>query len=116
MWSPAWQMLSIATISAAWPEAVATDARLTKSQMKRLAIVAHDGLARGLWPVHTPFDGDLTLALSTGRVHLDNPAMELIEIGAAAAACVARAIARGIYEATPEPGDRLPTWRQKFAP
>ena len=38
----------------------------------------------------------------------------LVAIGAAAAACVSRAIARGIYEATPAGGDRMPTWRERF--
>ncbi len=93
---------------------IATDATLTKAQAKRLAIVTHDGFARALWPSHTPFDGDLVFALSTGRVPVKDPAYDLIEIGAAAASCMARAIARGVYEATPAPGDRLPTWRERF--
>ena len=41
---------------------VATDAILTKAQAKRLAIVAHDGLARAIYPVHTPLDGDIVFA------------------------------------------------------
>ena len=93
---------------------VATDALLTKPQAKRLAITSHGGFARALWPVHTPFDGDLVFVLSTGQVRMAESAADLIEIGAAAAACVARAIARGIYEATPSPGDRVPTWTEKF--
>ena len=93
---------------------VATDARLSKAEAKRVAIMAHDGFARALWPSHTPFDGDLVFALSTGRVRLDDPALALIEIGSAAAACIARAIARGIHAATPAPGDRVPTWRRRF--
>ena len=44
---------------------VATDATLTKAQAKRLAIVAHDGLARAIYPVHTPLDGDIVFAAST---------------------------------------------------
>ena len=40
---------------------VATDAPLTKAQAKRLAVMAHDGFARALWPSHTPLDGDLSL-------------------------------------------------------
>jgi L-aminopeptidase/D-esterase-like protein len=93
---------------------VATDARLTKAEAKRIAIMAHDGFARALWPSHTPFDGDLVFALSTGQVALEDPAAALIEIGSAAAACIARAIARGVHAATPAPGDRLPTWRERF--
>lgn len=90
---------------------VATDARLTKAEAKRLAVVTHDGFARALWPSHTPMDGDMIFALATGRA---TAAADMIAIGAAGAACMARAIARGIYEATPAPGDLLPTWRDKF--
>lgn len=45
---------------------IATDALLTKAEAKRLAIAAHDGFSRALWPSHTPLDGDLVFALSTG--------------------------------------------------
>ena len=45
---------------------IATDLILTKAQAKRLAIAAHDGFARAIWPSHTPFDGDLVFALATG--------------------------------------------------
>ncbi len=93
---------------------VATDAVLTKPEAKRLAVMAHDGFARALWPVHTPFDGDLIFALATGRVPLANAAFDLAELGSAGAACMARAIARGVYAATPAAGDTVPTWREKF--
>lgn len=94
--------------------AVATDAILTKGEAKRLAVMAHDGLARALWPAHTPLDGDLVFALSTGRRKLENGLEDMVQIGAAAAACLARAIARGVYHATPASGDPLPTWQQRF--
>lgn len=93
---------------------VATDAILTKAQAKRLAIMAHDGFARALWPSHTPFDGDIIFALSTGRVPLGDDPTAMIELGAAGAACMTRAIARGVYEASPSPSDILPTWRESF--
>jgi L-aminopeptidase/D-esterase-like protein len=93
---------------------VATDAHLTKSQAKRLAIMAHAGFARAIWPSHTPFDGDTIFALATGRKRLGDTGIDLIEIGAAASACVARAVGRGIYEATAAPGDRVPAWRVRF--
>ncbi|MBO0344919.1 P1 family peptidase [Roseibium sp. CAU 1637] len=93
---------------------VATDAILTKAEAKRLAVMAHDGLARALWPAHTPLDGDLVFAMSTGKRELQNPMSDLVQLGAAAAACLARAIARGIYHAEPAPGDPVPTWKQKF--
>jgi len=90
---------------------VATDARLTKAGAKRLAVMAHDGFARALWPSHTPMDGDLVFAVATGKVDAD---VDMIALGSAGAACMARAIARGVFEATPAAGDLLPTWRQKF--
>jgi len=90
---------------------VATDATLTKAEAKRLAVMAHDGFARALWPSHTPMDGDLVFALATGCT---KGPVDMIALGSAAAACVSRAIARGIYLATPAPGDLLPTWRQRF--
>ena len=93
---------------------VATDAILTKAEAKRLAVMAHDGLARALWPAHTPMDGDLVFALSTGRHRLAEPLADMIELGAAAASSLARAIARGIYHATPAKGDTLPAWREHY--
>lgn len=93
---------------------VATDARLDKAAATRLAVAAHDGLARALWPAHTPVDGDLVFALATG--HRDAPADRTfaIELCAAAAATMARAIARGIYSAATAPGDIAPAWRERF--
>ena len=92
---------------------VATDARIGKADAKRLAIMAHDGFARALWPSHTPFDGDLVFSLATGRASID-AAVDMVAIGSAGASCTARAIARAIYEATPAPGDKVPTWRERF--
>ncbi|RLQ88061.1 P1 family peptidase [Notoacmeibacter ruber] len=92
---------------------VATDAALTKAQCKRLAIAAHDGYSRALWPSHTPMDGDLVFALSTaepGRKAVETE--EMIDLCAAAASTMARAIARGVYEATSMPGDPKPAWRE----
>ena len=94
---------------------IATDALLTKPQTRRLAIMAQDGLARALRPVHTPLDGDAVFAASTGAKPLDDAFVGLAELGAAAADVLARAVARGIYEATalPFPG-ALPSWRDRF--
>ncbi|WP_349357469.1 P1 family peptidase [Stappia sp.] len=94
---------------------IATDLDLDKSALKRLAVMAHDGFARALWPAHTPLDGDLVFALSTGKRPLTNPLAETVEAGAQAAAVMARAIARGVHAATPAPGDTLPTWKTRFA-
>ena len=78
---------------------VATDTILTKPQARRIAIMAQDGLARAVRPVHSPFDGDSVFVLSTGKHPLSNPATGLAKLGMLAADCVARAIARGVYEA-----------------
>lgn len=91
---------------------VATDAALTKAQCQRVAMAAHDGIARAIVPAHTPNDGDIVFALSTGaRPATDNT---VSEIGAAAAHCVARSIARAVFLATPAPGDLLPTWAAQW--
>jgi D-aminopeptidase len=90
---------------------VATDAPLTKTQCHRLAVTAHDGMARAIVPAHTPLDGDLVFGVATGKgdqVTLDR----FTQISAAAATCLARAIARGVYAATPADTDLLPTYRQ----
>ncbi len=77
---------------------VATDATLTKTQAHRLATMAQDGLARALHPVHTPFDGDTVFSLATGtRPPVDTA--DLARLGSLTADCLARAIARGVYEA-----------------
>jgi L-aminopeptidase/D-esterase-like protein len=94
---------------------VATDAVLTKAQAKRLAIMADDGLARAIRPAHAPMDGDTVFATATLRKPLRDEAVDLTEIGLAAADCLARAVARGVYEATALPfADALPAWRDKF--
>lgn len=89
---------------------LATDAVLTKAQAKRLAIQAHDGFARALWPSHTPLDGDLIFALATEAKPLADPLADMVGLGIAAAEVMARAIARGVHAARAKPFDRLPTW------
>lgn len=89
---------------------VATDATLDKSQCQRMAVAAHDGMARAIVPSHTPMDGDLVFAVSQGQKPLADPVADLAVIGHAAAVCLARAIARGVYHATPAEGDTLPCW------
>jgi len=91
---------------------VATNVSLTPAQARRIAIMAQDGIARAVRPAHTPMDGDTLFVLSTAKIACDEPApMTLSLIGAVAADCVARAIARGVYEArslfqTPSYGER----------
>lgn len=93
---------------------VATDAALTKAEAKRIATAAHDGMARAVVPSHTPFDGDLVFAAATCARPLADPPHDMMMLGHAAALCLARAIARAVYAATPDPGDILPTWSQKW--
>lgn len=94
---------------------VATDAVLTKAQAQRLAMMAQDGFARAITPVHTPLDGDLVFAAATGKHPLPDPVFALTRLGDAAAQVVARAIARGVYEATALPfPDALPAYRDRF--
>ena len=94
---------------------VATDAALNKAQVERIAKMAQDGLARALRPSHAPMDGDTVFAAATGRADKPPDLIDLTEIGHVAADCLARAIARAIYEATPLPfPGALPSWREKF--
>ncbi|KJC62619.1 peptidase T4 [Bradyrhizobium sp. LTSPM299] len=93
---------------------VVTDAQLTKPQAKRLAVIAQTGMARAIYPVHAPTDGDVVFAAATGAKQID-PQFGLTTLGAVAANTVARAIARGVYAATalPFPG-ALPSWQDRF--
>jgi L-aminopeptidase/D-esterase-like protein len=92
---------------------VATDAVLTKAAAKRLAIAAHDGFARAIWPAHTPVDGDLVFGLATGASGVTPAPDTAVDLYAAAGATMARAIARAIFAATPAEGDLLPVWSER---
>ncbi len=95
---------------------IATDAVLSKAEARRLAISAHAGLARAIWPSHTPFDGDLVFALATGATHRKPLLDDFVDLCAAASSTMARAVARGVYAAVAAPGDLMPTWRDLGAP
>jgi D-aminopeptidase len=93
---------------------VATDACLSKGQARHLAVMAHDGLARSIHPVHTPLDGDIVFAAAAGRRPLGDAVYDLTAIGAVAANVVARAIARAVYEAeAPSFGSLLPAYKSR---
>jgi D-aminopeptidase len=94
---------------------VATSAVLTKGQVKRLAMMAQDGLARALYPVHTLLDGDLLFAVATGQTPLSDPVVQLSQLGALAANVVARAIARAVFEARALASSPLPSWQDVFS-
>jgi len=76
---------------------VATNARLTKSQAHRMALMADDGLARAIFPAHTQGDGDTVFSLATGQWTGE---VDITQIGALAADVMARAIVRGATAAT----------------
>ena len=76
---------------------VATNARLTKTQAQRMALMADDGFARAIFPSHTVGDGDTVFALATGQWTGE---VNLTQIGALAADVMARAIVRAATEAT----------------
>lgn len=93
---------------------VATDAELTSNGAQRLAVMAHDGFALSLFPVHTPLDGDCIFTLATARKPLADPVADLALIGATAATVLARAVARGVFAATRLPyADALPDWHER---
>jgi L-aminopeptidase/D-esterase-like protein len=92
---------------------VAVNATLSPAEARRVAVMAQDGLARAIRPVHAPFDGDVVFVLATATRPLADPRpFNLTRLGALAADCVARAIARGVYEARPWPGTDTPCWRE----
>jgi L-aminopeptidase/D-esterase-like protein len=94
--------------------AVATDAILSRDELERVAIMAADGFARALRPAHTPFDGDLLFALSTAKRALKEPRpVETMRLGHMASDCLARTIARGVYEAESLGGAK--SYRDTFA-
>jgi len=91
---------------------VATDVALTPAQARRVAVMAQDGLARAIRPVHAPFDGDVVFAISTTHRPMPEAADDMVaRLGSLAADCLARAIARGVFEATPWHGANVVCWR-----
>jgi D-aminopeptidase len=95
---------------------VVTDAALHTTQVKRVAIMGQDGYALALRPAHAPMDNDVVFAAATGRASVAADLRDLTEIGMLAAECVARAVARAVYEASPlAVGEEKPTWRQRRA-
>lgn len=98
---------------------VATDAALSPAGCRRVAVAAHDGLARTIRPCHTPLDGDTVFALATGALEVPpdpetpasmSPEVPLItEVGAAAADVLARAVLVGVLAAESVAG--IPTYR-----
>jgi L-aminopeptidase/D-esterase-like protein len=94
---------------------IATDAPLNRSSLKRLAIMAHDGIARSISPAHTPMDGDTIFAICTNqdknRQNLDN--VDILTLGSRISDCVARACNRGVFEAN-SISESKPSWKSLF--
>ena len=78
---------------------IATNGQLDRPQAQRVAVMAQDGIARAIRPAHTPFDGDIIFVLATGEVALDASPFALARLGMMAADCMARAVARAVFEA-----------------
>jgi D-aminopeptidase len=83
---------------------VATDLALTKPQCRHLAVMAQAGLARAIYPIHSPLDGDTVFAAATAHLEREVTPALLTEVGAIAANTLARAVARGVFEADAERG------------
>ena len=91
---------------------IATDMELTRGQAQRVAIMAHDGYARAIAPIHTPYDGDTIFVISTAKRQMDNPLVDVAKLGIAAATAMTRAIGRGVYEA--ETIGNMISYRDRF--
>ena len=92
---------------------IATNATLNRQAARRIAIMAQDGFARAMRPAHTPFDGDTVFTLATGAMSFDpGDPMGVARLGAMAADCMARAVARGVYEATAI--NEVPSYKDRF--
>lgn len=90
---------------------VAVDVALTPAQAKRVAVMAQDGLARAIRPIHAPFDGDVVFALSTAARPLEGGDFTIARLGSLCADALSRAVARAVFEATPWPGSEVRCWR-----
>lgn len=77
---------------------VLTNARLSQAQATKVAQMAHDGMARAIYPSHTPWDGDTLFVLASGTVEGEP---DLLRIGARAADAVTAAILDGVRSAEP---------------
>ncbi len=105
-----WDKIKVFSKQATTIAVVATNANIDKSQATRMAIAAHDGIARAVIPSHTPFDGDLIFAISTNKKNLSDPVFDTLKIGHAAAQCLTRSIARAVFFASSHASDLVPAW------
>lgn len=75
---------------------VATNAKLTKAQCKKISQMAHDGYAKSIFPIHTPHDGDAIFTMSTGKIQVDS---DITLLGSLAAEVVEKSIINAIKNA-----------------
>ena len=95
---------------------VATDAALSKAAAKRFALMAQDGIGRALRPTHAALDGDIVFAVATGSVSRAPTSFDHVEIGTLGGDCLARAVARAVFEAEAlSVADAQPSWHARFA-
>lgn len=106
LWDDAEEGPSLANTTLA---VVATDAYLSRDELLRIAIMAQDGIARAIRPVHSPLDGDTVYVLSTMKREIDATPAVITRLGSLAADAVARSIMRAVYEAEPLAG--MPAYR-----
>jgi L-aminopeptidase/D-esterase-like protein len=93
---------------------VATNADFSRTELRRIAIMASDGFARAIRPVHAPTDGDTVFAVTTGAQAVAEPRwLHVMRAGSLAADCLARAIARGVHAADTLGG--IKSWRETFS-
>jgi putative pantetheine hydrolase len=94
---------------------VATDATLTKAQCAKVSGIAHDGMARGIRPVHTMFDGDTVFTMATGDHRAPDP-LGFHAVLEGAGDCFTRAIGRAMLaaESVETPAGRWRSYREAF--
>jgi L-aminopeptidase/D-esterase-like protein len=92
---------------------IATDAALDQGQLRRLAVMAQDGYAYAIRPIHTHLDGDVVFALTTAPTPVPQSADILVRLGAIAADVMARAACRGVYLA--DDLGAYPSYRSRHA-
>ena len=119
-WPPAFQREDLALRMKGGPTTattigiIVTDATLTKARAHRLSIAAHDGFARAIYPAHLPFDGDTVFSAATCEKAVADD-WAFAELCVLATTTMARAIARGVYEADALPHEgALKSWKDKF--
>ena len=93
---------------------IATNARITKAEAKRIATSAHDGFSRAIIPSHLPYDGDLIFSVSTGEIETAHSNEDFAELCHLSSVTMSRAIARAIYNASSNASDDVSCFKDKY--